>query len=220
MIDSMRYTINIQIDDEFVDLIDQAALRQAIERALASCNEPSGMLSLVITDDATIQQLNRDYRGVDMPTDVLSFANHDAPPTDPATVNASHGWIDGSANSAEEEPDEEEFSEEEEEYEDEAADEHSFTTDLPPELADELTLYLGDIIIAYPYAAQQAVEYQNSVLAELRLLAVHGTLHLLGYNHESAEDEATMWAMQRQILTLFGDAALATRVYRADQFHE
>ena len=217
MINSMPYTINIQIDDEFIDLVDQAALRQAVETALVSCNEPSGMLSLVVTDDATIQQLNRDYRGVDAPTDVLSFANQDDPPADLAMFTASHEWTD---DSVEENQYGEEVDEDEGEGEGEVEEESAFANALPPELMDELTLYRGDIIIAYPYAARQAAEYQNSVMAELRLLAVHGTLHLLGYDHESAEEEATMWALQRQILNPFGDAELATRVYRTDQFHE
>lgn len=217
----MTYTINIQIDDEFVDLVEQATLRQVVETALASCHEPAGMLSLVITDDVTIQQLNRDYRGIDTPTDVLSFANQDAPPTDLALFTLSHEGLD---DSAEEDQYGEEADEDNDDYDDDDdegnEEEGVLTHVLPPELVDELTLYLGDIIIAYPYAARQAADYQNSVMAELRLLAVHGTLHLLGYDHESTEEEATMWALQRQILTSFGDAALATRVYHADQFHE
>ncbi len=60
--------------------------------------------------------------------------------------------------------------------------------------------YLGDVIIAYPVAKQQAREYGHSVQEELRLLAVHGILHLLGYDHATAEEEARMWARQDAIL--------------------
>ncbi len=199
----MTYTINIQVDDDFADLVDPATLQQAIELTLTTCSEPAGMLSLVITDDATVRQLNRDYRGIDTPTDVLSFANQDAPPLDVA-LPAVAAWEDGAEN---------------EEDEKKGQDDALLSADLPLDVAAELRLYLGDIIIAYPYAAQQAVDYQNSVAAELRLLAVHGVLHLLGYDHDSAEDEAAMWALQRQILAHFGDADLATRVYRVEHGH-
>jgi probable rRNA maturation factor len=60
--------------------------------------------------------------------------------------------------------------------------------------------YLGDIVIAYPYAAAQAARYGRAVAAELALLAVHGTLHLLGYDHAEPEEKATMWARQDAIL--------------------
>lgn len=62
------------------------------------------------------------------------------------------------------------------------------------------TPYLGDIIIAYPYASRQAAAQGHDVATELDLLAVHGTLHLLGYDHGDAEEEAVMWARQRAIL--------------------
>ncbi len=207
----MTYTINMQVDDDFVDLVDVDALQQVVETALATCDEPDGMLSVVITDDATIQQLNRDYRGIDTPTDVLSFANQDASPSDLSIHTTTDEWMEDLA-------DEDGNESEEEDGDDD--DDDALPVDLPAELADELNSYLGDIIIAYPYAARQAAEYQNSVAAELRLLAVHGVLHLLGYDHESAEEEESMWALQRQILTHFGDADLATRLYHADQFHE
>ena len=84
---------------------------------------------------------------------------------------------------------------------------------LPPELAAEMRQYLGDVVIAYPYAARQAAHFGNSVAAELRLLTAHGVLHLLGYDHATSEDEAEMWAVQEQVLSAFGDAAIARRTY-------
>jgi probable rRNA maturation factor len=84
---------------------------------------------------------------------------------------------------------------------------------LPAELAAEMRQYLGDIVIAYPYAARQAARFGNSVAAELRLLTAHGVLHLLGYDHATSEDETGMWAVQEEVLTPFGDAALARRTY-------
>lgn len=84
---------------------------------------------------------------------------------------------------------------------------------LPPELAAELAGYLGDIVIAYPYAVRQAAHYGASPAAELRLLAVHGTLHLLGFDHDTPEGEAAMWAAQESVLAEFGDRGLSLRRY-------
>jgi probable rRNA maturation factor len=84
---------------------------------------------------------------------------------------------------------------------------------VPPELLAEVERHLGDIIIAYPYAARQAAQYGNSLLSELRLLAVHGTLHLLGYDHDTAEAEARMWVAQEAVLAVFGDRGLSERRY-------
>ncbi len=60
--------------------------------------------------------------------------------------------------------------------------------------------YLGDIIIAFPYARRQAAELGHPLADELRLLAVHGALHLLGYDHAEPAEEAAMWARQDAIL--------------------
>jgi probable rRNA maturation factor len=62
-------------------------------------------------------------------------------------------------------------------------------------------LYLGDIVIAVPYTRQQAATLGRTLRDELRLLAVHGALHLLGYDHATAEDETRMWARQDAFLT-------------------
>jgi len=128
-------------------------------------------LSIVLCDDAFIHPLNRDHRGKDKPTDVLSFASHEGDADAPGVA------------------------------------------DPPPELAGILAAQLGDIVIAYPYAARQALRFGNSVTAELRLLAVHGTLHLLGYDHQTPEEEAEMWAIQEEILRPFGDQELTRRTY-------
>lgn len=64
----------------------------------------------------------------------------------------------------------------------------------------ELDPYLGDIIIAFPYAQRQAQSLGREVGDELELLAVHGALHLLGYDHADPAEQADMWARQDAIL--------------------
>lgn len=71
--------------------------------------------------------------------------------------------------------------------------------------APEMANYLGDIIIALPYTRRQAAELGRSLRAELRLLAVHGALHLMGYDHAEPDEAAAMWARQEAILAGFGE---------------
>lgn len=106
-------------------------------------------MTIVLTDDRQLHELNLDYLGVDAPTDVLSF---------PA------GEVD-------------------------------------PETEE---LYLGDIAISMPRAAQQAQTGGHPVEAEAQLLVVHGTLHLLGYDHSTEEEKAVMWSEQARVLEKLG----------------
>jgi probable rRNA maturation factor len=69
--------------------------------------------------------------------------------------------------------------------------------------------YLGDVIVSLPRARVQAATLGHPTEAEVRLLIVHGVLHLLGYDHGTAEEEARMWARQDAILSALqgtGDA--------------
>jgi probable rRNA maturation factor len=169
----METTLELHVEDEFAELIDAASLEAVVTATLQRHSSelgPEVELALLITCDETLQALNRDYRGIDAPTDVLSFAAQEALDTEPDLA-------------------------------------------LPPELAAELDRRLGDIVIAYPYAARQAAQFGNSVAAELRLLAIHGTLHLLGYDHATPEEESAMWAEQEAILAPLGEAEIARRIY-------
>lgn len=75
---------------------------------------------------------------------------------------------------------------------------------LPPELAAEQAAYLGDLVIALPYTEKQAVQHQRTLTEEISLLVVHGTLHLLGYDHLTVEEEREMWKTQAEILGTLG----------------
>jgi probable rRNA maturation factor len=164
--------VDIQVDDEYAELVDVPSLAAVVTATLR--RHPDDLndeveVALVVTSDEAVQALNRDYRGIDSPTDVLSFAAQDAAA----------------------EPD----------------------LALPPDLAAELDRHLGDMVIAYPYASRQAQHFGNTVAAELHLLAIHGTLHLLGYDHATPEEEEAMWAEQEAILTPLGEASMARRTY-------
>ena len=66
------------------------------------------------------------------------------------------------------------------------------------------TAYLGDIVISYPRALEQAIAAGHSVNDELMLLVVHGVLHLLGHDHAEPDEKAVMWAAQTEILQSLG----------------
>ena len=143
-------TVEVQVAAAFARQVDATDLHAAAAAVLASEGQVDGEITLVVTDDAQVRELNARYRGVDSATDVLSF-----PARGP----------------------EKRFVE-------------------PQEAAK----YLGDVIIAYPRASAQAEAAAHPVANELRLLVVHGTLHLLGYGHATPEEEAAMWARQEKIL--------------------
>lgn len=70
--------------------------------------------------------------------------------------------------------------------------------------------YLGDILISYPQAKRQAEQAGHSPESEVRLLVVHGILHLMGYDHETPEEKAEMWSIQDELLVKLGIEARPT----------
>lgn len=66
--------------------------------------------------------------------------------------------------------------------------------------AGQFPRYLGDIVISLDRAREQAEAVGGPLEQELQVLAVHGTLHLLGYDHDTPEHKARMWSIQAQIL--------------------
>jgi len=64
--------------------------------------------------------------------------------------------------------------------------------------------YLGDIIISLPRATQQAIEAQHPVNEEIAMLAIHGVLHLRGYDHGTTEEKKDMWGLQEKYLEQMG----------------
>lgn len=63
---------------------------------------------------------------------------------------------------------------------------------------------LGDIYISIDKAKAQSIEYGHSLLRELSFLAVHGFYHLLGYDHQTKEEEEVMFKKQEEVLNSYG----------------
>lgn len=76
-----------------------------------------------------------------------------------------------------------------------------------PELAEMLEdfdAYIGELFISVDKAREQAEEYGHSFKREMGFLAVHGFLHINGYDHYTPEEEAEMFGLQEEILTAYG----------------
>jgi probable rRNA maturation factor len=140
------YQIEVQNDDEYP--INAERLILAVETTLAQQEAVAGcQITIVITDNESVQALNNEFRKVDAPTDILSFP------------------FSGDARFAS---------------------------------------YLGDLVIAFPYASAQAEREAHPLEDSLMLLVVHGTLHLLGYDHDTPENRQDMWDEQEQALLALG----------------
>ena len=76
-----------------------------------------------------------------------------------------------------------------------------------PELAgmlEDFDAYIGELFISVDKAREQAEEYGHSFEREMGFLAVHGFLHINGYDHYTPEEEAEMFGLQEEILTAYG----------------
>ncbi|MBM2827300.1 MAG: hypothetical protein HW403_1364 [Dehalococcoidia bacterium] len=157
--------IPVNIEEQFLGLVPEDELRQWAERALeAEGITKSVELSIAVVDDPVIQRLNRDYRGLDEPTDVLSFP-----------------WMDEVAGH---------------DLFDEAQDRVGGGFVYPPGGG----INLGEVVIAYNYAATQARAEGRPIDREIAHLLVHGVLHILGYDHEVDEEERVMREREEAIL--------------------
>jgi probable rRNA maturation factor len=150
----MGEQIGIHVEEEFRGVVDEDWLRRIAQTVLKAEGVDSPYeVSLVFTDSETVRQLNRDYRGVDEPTDVLAFYMLPQKEAD-----------------------------------------SSFA--LPP----DGVIRLGEVIVSYHQAVEQARKQGHSPEKELALLVIHGILHLLGYDHEEAKEEIKMRGRERELL--------------------
>ncbi len=132
-----------------------AALAQTPHGAMADA-APLVEVSVRLTGDAEVQTLNRDYRGKDKPTNVLSFPQYDA------------GDFAMLANT------------------------------------DDGEILLGDIVLALETCTREATERGISIADHAAHLIVHGTLHLVGYDHQDDASGDAMEALETKALATLG----------------
>jgi probable rRNA maturation factor len=137
--------------------VDRAGLLDLLREALAAERAPAGELCVAFVGDRTMRRLNRDYRGRDETTDVLSFSYVDEPHA---------GGV------------------------------------------------LGEIYISPAVAARQAAEARRPLAEEIARLALHGTLHVLGWTHDDAPGRRRMLARQERYLARGGRREGAARPRR------
>ena len=82
----------------------------------------------------------------------------------------------------------------------------SFPSDLPDEMAQVLDIFpIGDLVIAIPVVLQEAIDQQKTPIEHFTHMLVHGTLHLMGYDHETSEEDAEeMETIEIKILKKLG----------------
>lgn len=129
---------------------------ETVEKVLYSAMEKEKLVdtsfNLIIVDNDYIHELNKNYRGIDRETDVITFALED----EDTIIIGDNERI------------------------------------------------LGDIYISIDRARSQAIDYGHSFLRELSFLAVHGFYHLLGYDHQTKEEEEVMFGKQEEVLESYG----------------
>jgi len=125
--------------------LDRRRLRQRAVRLLQELGRPKAELSIALVDDAAIAELNARYRGIEGPTDVLSFS----------LLEGAH--------------------------------------------ADRRGALLGDVVVSLDTAAAQARRARRSLDDEVLRLVIHGTLHLLGHDHERDGEARRMRAEERRV---------------------
>jgi probable rRNA maturation factor len=133
----------------------EAVIHRAISAAaeIADADVGDAELAVMLTDDSGIRTLNSNWRGIDKPTNVLSF-----PALQPTGAGAS----------------------------------------------DDAPRMLGDIAIAFETTRKEADDEQKPFDHHLSHLAVHGFLHLIGYDHEKDDDAEAMESLEREILAQLG----------------
>ncbi len=159
----MRCRIPIREENAPGSFSARPLIRLAIRETLRAEQIPVDCeVDVLLTDLEGIHELNREHRGVDRPTDVLSF------PMQSLTAGAFDPAV----------------------------------CDIDP---DTGLVMLGDMVLCCDKAREQAREYGHSFQRELAYLAVHSTLHLLGYDHEDeGEEKRKMRAREEAVLSRMG----------------
>jgi len=127
--------------------IDTTELDSVIQFACKHLKIENPLLNIVIVDNKKIREINKEYRGKDAVTDVISFAFEEVNDVEYDNVR-----------------------------------------------------FLGEIYISYERCKEQAFDFGHSIRREFSYLAVHGLLHLLGYDHIKEEDKKVMRALEEEIL--------------------
>ena len=192
--------------EEAVGLGEEDLLRVALLTLERVQVEESVEVSLLVTDDEGLRELNRDFRGRDETTDVLSFPLLDTPlveaPADELWQPGENGAIAAEADAAMGQDDQGQASltaadeEEGESGDDDDDDDDEYAEDDE----EDAPLHLGDIAISRDAVVRQAQAAGHSVAWECAYLFAHGLLHLVGYDDSTDAGYQAMVAHQEAVL--------------------
>ena len=137
--------IDIQVQSRLWNAqpLAEQTIREAISAAAGALSIEGGEVSILLTDDSEIARLNRDWRGIDKPTNVLSF---------------------------------------------------------PASRVGQGDKLLGEIVIAYETLERESTDESRDFLHHLAHLAVHGFLHLIGFDHETDAQADEMEGLESRIM--------------------
>jgi probable rRNA maturation factor len=149
-----KMPVGVELNNESGFPVEEESLQRVVAFAMTQLRVHSDAeVSLVLVDEAAMEDLHVQWMGEPGPTDVLSFPMDELRP-----------GLDG---------------------------------------GEESLGILGDIVLCPTVAANQAEAAGHSVMAELRMLSVHGLLHLVGFDHAEPAEEKEMFGLQGDILALF-----------------
>jgi probable rRNA maturation factor len=164
-------------DDEaaFKHLLSSLRLEEVVSQTLLKAGiKQSLQLTLLITSDETIRNLNKRFRNQDKPTDVLSFPLLDKPIV---SAPADQLWMGSDVLHGED-----------------LQTKQAFVT------PSEITMHLGDIVISWPTVIRQATEVGHNPAHELLFLLSHGVLHLIGYDDQTETGYQAMMGIQQAVI--------------------
>lgn len=181
------YSSHIELSIEFDNKNDEQAVKHLLsslplEAIVVQTLSQAGIdrpvvVALLITNDATIQSLNKRYRNQDKSTDVLSFPLLEKPivhaPVDQLWMNSESEGVEFQTQ-------------------------QTFIT--PP----DITTHLGDIVISWPRVQRQSSEAGHDPVYELLFLLSHGVLHLIGYDDQTEAGYQAMIRIQHAVLDATG----------------
>ncbi len=161
---------NIQKDEQNEELIEQV-IQKCFE--VENINPTSFYICVTLTNPEEINKINKQYRNIDKPTDVLSFPMFEKKELDELIKNNLSN---------------------------EQAEEKSLDKNDIEALEETTQDILGDIIISVPQVEVQAKEYGHSFTRELAYMVVHGFYHLRGYDHMTEEEKTQMREREENVL--------------------
>ena len=161
----------------------KALVQRAIAEAAAAVSASDGEVAVVLTDDKAIRTLNRDWRRKDAPTNVLSFPMTENPSPAPRKRRAAATRAETKTK---------------------AETKTGNGSKVAGVKARGQPLLFGDIVIAYETTEREARAERKPFAHHLAHLAVHGFLHLVGYDHAADSEAEAMEGLETAILARMG----------------